>query len=256
MPVSDTVFKALKPRPIEEIASAIQDGDLLLCSGDDAFSRLIGWATNSPWTHIAIACRWSEIGRVMVFESVEKIGVRAVPLTTFVSQNSAGVRPYPGRIVLARHARMAEALAKAGSRAATALADKAVDRLGDRFAPAEIAKIGLRIVLGAAHIRLPPSLGPKNEFICSEYVGRCLEALDIQIPWDGRGFVAPSDFAACPEVFPLAQIQTRPAPARSARGRKAGPSRAPKRAPSPARAPQIGAASRVAAPHNPGPGQP
>jgi hypothetical protein len=55
---------------------------------------------------------------------------------------------------------------------------------------------------------LPPRLGPKDEFICSEYVGRCLDAAGVQIPWDGLGFIAPSDFAACPEVEPLAQIQT------------------------------------------------
>ena len=209
MAISDDVFKTLKPLPLAQVSRRIRDGDLLLCAGTDPFSRLIGWATKSPWTHIAIAYRWPEIGRIMVFESVERIGVRAVPLKTFISQSSQGTRPYPGKIILARHKDMARKLGAAGSEASVHMADKAVDRFGDRFAPGEIAKIGARIILGAMNVKLPRRLGPKNEFICSEYVGRCLEALDIRIPWDGNGFIAPSDFAACPEVKALAQFKTR-----------------------------------------------
>jgi hypothetical protein len=208
MAIRDDVLKTMTPQPIASVRRRIRDGDLLLCSGNDPFSRLIGWATGSPWTHIAIAYRWPEIGRIMVFESVERIGVRAVPLKTFISQSSSGKKPYPGRILLARHAEMADKLGASGSRAAKAMADKAVDHLGDHFAPAEIAKIGARILLGAANVKMPRRMGPKNEFICSEYVGRCLEALDIKIPWDGRGFIAPSDFASSPQVRAICQIKT------------------------------------------------
>ena len=83
------------------------------------------------------------------------------------------------------------------------------DRFGDRFAPMEIAKIALRITFGRLNREMPKFMGPKDEFICSEYVGKCMEALDIKIPWDGRGFIAPSDFACCPEVHALAQFKTR-----------------------------------------------
>jgi hypothetical protein len=208
MAIRDDVLKTMKPQPLERVRRRIRDGDLLLCAGHDPFSRLISWATGSPWSHIAIAYRWPGIGRIMVFESVERIGVRAVPLKTFISQSSSGKKPYPGKILLARHSEMAERLGASGSRAAKAMADKAVDHLGDHFAPAEIAKIGARILLGAANIKMPRRLGPRNEFICSEYVARCMLALDIQIPWDGRGFIAPSDFAASPKVHALAQIKT------------------------------------------------
>ena len=206
LPISDDVLKELPPLPLNEISGRIRDGDLLLCSGDDPFSRLIGWSTKSPWTHIAIAYRWPEIGRIMVFESVERIGVRAVPLQSFISRSSEGKEPYPGKIILARHSAVAEELGYAG---AVRLADFAVDRFGYPFAAREIARIGLRILLGAANVRLPRSLGPKDEFICSEYVGRCLEEIGIKIPWDGLGFIAPGDFADCPEVHALAQFKTR-----------------------------------------------
>jgi hypothetical protein len=208
MAISDDVLTQMPPTPMEEIVGRIRDGDLLLCSGNDPFSRLIAWSTKSPWTHVALAYRWSSIGRVMVFESVEKLGVRAVPLKSFISRNSQGKHPYPGKILLARHEEVAERLGAKGSAAARRLADAAVDRFGYPFAAGEIAKIGLRIMLGAANIKLPKSLGPSNEFICSEYVGRCLQTLGIDIPWDGLGFLAPADFAACPEVHAIAQIKT------------------------------------------------
>jgi hypothetical protein len=209
VPIAEDALTTLKPLPLAQISGRVRDGDLLLCSGNDSFSRLIGWATKSPWTHIAIAYRWPEIGRIMVFESVRKIGVRAVPLESFISRSSTGKQPYPGKIILARHERMAARLGHSGSAAAVRLADVAVDRFGCPFAAREIVRIGLRIMLGAANIRMPKSLGPRNEFICSEYVGRCMEALDIQIPWDGKGFIAPGDFACCPEVHALAQVKTR-----------------------------------------------
>jgi hypothetical protein len=209
VPIADDVLTTLKPLPLPQISGRIRDGDLLLCSGNDPFSRLIGWATKSPWTHIAIAYRWPEIGRIMVFESVERIGVRTVPLDSFIARSSEGKEPYPGKIILARHEQMAEQLGQSGSAAAVRLADTAVDRFGYPFAPQEIARIGLRILLGAANVKMPKSLGPKREFICSEYVGKCMEALGIQIPWDGKGFIAPGDFAACPQVHALAQFKTR-----------------------------------------------
>jgi hypothetical protein len=206
VPIPDDVLKTLKPLPLEKISGRVRDGDLLLCSGTDPFSRLIGWATKSPWTHVALAFRWPEAGRIMVFESVERIGVRTVPLKSFITRSSEGQEPYPGKIILARHAAVAERLNGASGRR---LADFAVDRFGYPFAPMEIVKIGSRIVLSGLNVRLPKTLGPKNEFICSEYVGRCLEAIGIEIPWDGLGFIAPGDFAACPDVEALAQFKTR-----------------------------------------------
>ena len=58
MPISDDVLRTLKPEPLADVQGRVRDGDLLLCSGRDPFSRLIGWATKSPWTHVALAYRW------------------------------------------------------------------------------------------------------------------------------------------------------------------------------------------------------
>jgi hypothetical protein len=56
---------------------------------------------------------------------------------------------------------------------------------------------------------MPKSLCPKDEFICSEYVARCLKAVGIDIEWDGLGFIAPADFARGPNTRAIAQLKTR-----------------------------------------------
>ncbi len=89
------------------------------------------------------------------------------------------------------------------------MAGFAFDRLGEPFAMGEVPKILLRILLGGFDVRLPESLGPDDEFICSEYVARCYAAMGVEIPWDGLGFIGPGDFATDPAIRPLAQIQTR-----------------------------------------------
>jgi hypothetical protein len=209
MAIDDDVLTTLKPEPLAAVARRVRDGDILLCSGDDPFSKLIGWATKSPWTHVALAYRWPSLSRIMVFESVQQLGVRTVPLSKFISQSSTGQRPYPGKIILARHDDYAEKAGKSGSAAMSRLADFAVDRFGQPFAGLEILKIAARICLGSLGRKMPKSLGPKNEFICSEYAEKCFEAVGIKIRWDGLGFIAPSDFARDPKTRAIARFKTR-----------------------------------------------
>jgi hypothetical protein len=206
MSVPDDVLETLQPRPYAEVRELVRDGDLLLCSAHDPFSRLIRWATRAPWSHCAIAFRVSSIDRVLVMESVERLGVRTVPLSTFIQKTSNGTTPYPGRILLARHA---DIDGRSPGPRLKQMAEFAFDRLGDRFAQGEMLKIMLRIVLGRFDVRLPRTLGPDDEFICSEFVARCYAKAGIAIPWDGLGFVAPADIARAPEVEPIAQIRTR-----------------------------------------------
>jgi hypothetical protein len=205
MPLSPNVLSELAPRPYAEVRRQVRDGDLLMCSANDSFSRLIRWATRSPWSHVAIAFRMHEIDRVMVLECVEKMGVRAVPLSSFIARTSNGTEPYPGKILLARHKGMA---AKSRAKPMARMAGFGFDRLGDRFSQREMAKIVLRVALGRFDLRLNPSLGPKDEFICSEYVARCFHAVGLEIPWDGLGFIAPADFGCDPRIEAVAQIQT------------------------------------------------
>lgn len=206
MSVPDDVFEQFKAEPYAKVRAEVRDGDLLFCSARDPMSKLIRWATKAPWSHVAIAYRIAQFDRVMVLESVERYGVRTTPLSTFISRTSDGTHPFPGRILLARHKVLG---GRTGPRRMKALVDFAFDRLGDPFANREMLKIFLRLVLGRLDIRMPRSLGPDDEFICSEYVGRCFEKAGIRFEWDGLGFLGPGDIARDPKVEPVAQIRTR-----------------------------------------------
>jgi hypothetical protein len=205
MAVPDDALTRFKPRPYKDVRALVQDGDLLLCQSKHAFAHLIRWSTRSPWSHVAMAFRLKEIDRVIVLECVEKLGVRAVPLSRFVTESPLGHRPFPGKILLARHAGMA---AKSRAKPFRRMAEFGFDRLGDRFSQVEMMKIAARIVLGRFEVRLHPSLAPRDEFICSEYVAKAFEKVGIEFPWDGRGFIAPADIAADPRVEAVAQIKT------------------------------------------------
>jgi hypothetical protein len=205
MTIADDVLTTLKPQKLSALAGKVRDGDILLCSARDPFSRLIAWSTKSPWSHVALAYRWPALDRVMVFESVQKLGVRAVPLGKFIHQTSDGTSPYPGKIILARHDNYDS---KANKAAMKRLADFAVDQFGDPFAPGEIMKIGLRVAMSKFIKKLPKSLGPDDEYICSEYVAKCFHHMGIEIEWDGLGFMAPADIARDPHVQAVARFQT------------------------------------------------
>jgi hypothetical protein len=205
MAIPSDALQRFAPQPYPAVRALVRDGDILLCQGRDAFSHLIRWSTKSPWSHIAIAFRLDKTDRVVVLEAVEKLGVRCVALSDFVSRDSAGHSPYPGKILLARHDGLTSDDAPERARA---LAKIAFDRLGARFAPGEITKIGLRIVFARlfGQRKTPRMLLPDDEFICSEYIAKAFEGAGLPIPFDGLGFIAPSDFAADPRLNAVAQV--------------------------------------------------
>ena len=194
-----TDYAALRPE--------LRTGDLLLCSGTGWFSRMIQAATQSTWSHIAVIVRLEVIDRIMVLESLEPVGVRAVPLTKYLHDYDSQGNPYPGRMCLARHRDFAT---RATAEGLAQLGHYAVDQLGYPYDNYEIAKIAAPITTPylldatdrAAQIEdwQAEGLERDREFICSEYVWECYQALGLDIAHDPRGFIAPKDFAVDPKV--------------------------------------------------------
>ncbi len=207
MTVPASALTKLPAKDYNAIRKLVRTGDMALCSGTNPFSRAIRWATKSTWTHIALIVRLEDIDRVMVLEAVAKIGVRAVPLSRFVTEDSDRHKPYPGDIVIARHA---DFVRKGKGEALRAMNDFAFERLGAPFDSGEIAKIGLRIALSGLGLNQPERIAPDDDYICSEYLAECYKRVGIDIPWDGRGFIGPADFAADPKIKPVARVSRHP----------------------------------------------
>ncbi len=210
MPVPASALTDLPPLTYAELRAQVRTGDIAICSGTQLFSRAIRWATGSPWSHVALILRVEEIDRVFVLEAVERIGVRMLPLSRFVIEDSARHRPYPGDIVIARHADFGE---RATPAALAKMLLFATDRLGAPFDLRDMTKITLRVLAGRFGIDLPRMLRSTDEFICSEYVACCLAQVGIEVQWDGHGFIGPSDFARDPQIDPVARVSRAPFPA-------------------------------------------
>lgn len=204
MTVPNDALERHKPIDYHALRPIVRSGDIFLCQGEDAFSGLIRWSTKSAWSHVALAFRVETLDQVVVIEAVEKIGVRAVSLAAFLSRNSAGVSPYPGKILLARNRRLPD---DPEDPTVQTMARFCFSRLGSRFAPGEIAKIAFRIADARlfGNRKTPRMLLPDDEFMCSEFVAAAYDRAKLPIPWDGLGFIAPCDIAEDPAVEAVAQ---------------------------------------------------
>ncbi|CAN5348372.1 hypothetical protein BH10PSE15_BH10PSE15_05870 [soil metagenome] len=194
------------PQRYATVRAAVRTGDLAICSGDQMFSRVIQWATRSDWSHIAMIVRLEELDRVMVMEAVQKIGVRVVPLSRWITDFQPHDKPFNGKVVIARH----DAVAQATPDLFRHMSSFATDQLGCPFDAAKLVKIALRIGLARLGVRLPRLIQPNDEYFCSEYLDECYRKLGVKIPWDGRGFIAPSDFARAPHVHAVMRVSRFP----------------------------------------------
>lgn len=184
-----------------EYRGQIQNGDLLLCAGSSWFSRMIQRATGSIWSHVGFVMWLDNIDRVMVLESVESQGVRTVPLSKYLKNYDNKGNPYPGGLVIARHADFTKLSIQAKLKQFSQLA---VDLFGYPYDRDELVKIAWRIMVKKEHLQMD------REYICSEYVWECYKNLGIKIQPDGRGFIAPADFARAKEVTLRAVLQELP----------------------------------------------
>lgn len=194
-------FPRVPVKAYHKIRPAVCSGDLLLCSGSHVFSKLIQKATRSVWSHVGFVIRLDSIDRIMVLESVESQGVRTVPLSYYVKNYNASGKPYPGKVVIARHTRM-ENVARNRFKYMTQFA---VDRFGYPYDKDEILRIAARIGMSLFGFT-KKQVKQDNEYICSEYAWECYKRVGITVKYNKLGFIAPKDFARDPSVSLMARI--------------------------------------------------
>jgi hypothetical protein len=127
---------------------------------------------------------------MMVLESVESIGVRTVRLSKYLTGYDKG-EPYEGGLAIIRHKQFNQLV---DHKKLKDLAEQATFWFGHSYDRDEIITIAARIVSG----KKQPAIEADKQFICSEYVARCFSHVGIDVVWNQKGFIAPSDFAADP----------------------------------------------------------
>lgn len=201
MPISETVFTdgSVPAMAYDPFRATARDGDIMLCSGSAVFSTLIQKATGSIFSHVGFVMWLRSIDRLMVLESVESIGVRTVPLSSYLINYNGSGAGYPGRVLIARHADIANVPLNAG------FGQFAVDRFGFPYDTDEIIRIATHIASGG--LLAGGNLQDAREYICSEYAAACFRSLGIAVQQRNQGFIAPSDFAADPQIAGVAILR-------------------------------------------------
>ena len=184
----------------------LQTGDLLLCSGRGVFSTLIQQVTDSPWSHVALIVRLDTIDRVLLFESIESVGVRAVALSRYLSDDDLEGHPYPGGLAIVRHRTFARDRPALNIQR---MLQFAVDHFGSAYNHPQIVRIAARVLSHA----LPPDLAhtkaaQTQAFICSEYVAACFAQAGVELTPGECGYVTPADFADPLDVELIAVLQS------------------------------------------------
>ena len=206
MPISKTSFPSEPKIEYVDIRDQLQNGDVLICSGSGVFSSMIQQATGSVWSHVGFVLRLDSIGRVMLLESVEPLGVRTVRLSKYVEDYANDGKAYPGGMAIIRNRTFAQRIKKDKL---VELAQYAVDLFGYPYDKDEIAKIAARILASKVPFtkKQLKKIEPDREFICSEYVARCFEHVGLPVQWNQLGFVAPADFAGDPDFDLIAVLK-------------------------------------------------
>ena len=192
MAVSTEAYKALPRTSYSAARPSLRTGDILLFHSVALGSLSIELGTHSLWSHAALVWRLSDIDRVILLESMDTVGVRTMPMSTRVNGCAASPTPYNGGLLVLRHPDVPEKIDDARVRMMTQFA---LDRVGFPYSFQELHQIALRIALGIAGLAPKGRLNPQNQFICSEYVAKCLEVIGVEIAPDQEGFIAPADIA-------------------------------------------------------------
>lgn len=204
MAVTTDQFQAIPVTPYSQARPHLRTGDILLFHSTALGSEIIELGTCSLWSHAAFVWQLADIDRVILLESMDTVGVRAMPMSTRINGCAAQPTPYQGGLLVLRHQDFPEHPNPAKVREMTQFA---LDRVGFPYSFWELHRIAVRIALGLAGKIVTGRLDPKNQFICSEYVAKCYEAIGVKLAPDKEGFIAPADIANDPKVFRLYSLR-------------------------------------------------
>ncbi|OLN21121.1 hypothetical protein BTO30_16670 [Domibacillus antri] len=189
-------FQGIHQLHYEKAMGKIQTGDLLFCSGSYRVSEFIKKASNSFMSHVAFLFEWND--RVLVFESVENVGVRIVPLMHYMTNYENTGKKYNGALFTARHDKLIDPYFD--RTLLDILVGTAIDLLNRNYDQTEIIRILTRIKLGIGQHK------DNYEYICSEFVDHCFRQIGVHFPRSKEGFIYPEHIASDSNVYPLFEI--------------------------------------------------
>ncbi len=165
-----------------ELYDQVQDGDILMYSGEDDISKLIRKATQSMWSHVGILFKIEPWKRLMLLESVENMGVRLIPISRYIQniEREKEEEEFFARLVVARHESLQpESVDK--------LINFGINLVTRPYDVAEIERIMERLITGQGKMERDQA------YMCSELVYECYQKIGITLNHHPFGFVSPED---------------------------------------------------------------
>lgn len=162
------------------IRSELKTGDVVFCSGNYLFSKIIQKFTKSTWSHVGIIYRDEQLDRILILESEKLIGVRFAPLSKYIKDYHGKNKPYKGQIAIARlNTLLDQELLKKGIRFG-------MDELTKPYDNYEIIRIALRILFNKGKRE------KDRKYICSELVYECYKKAGLEFQYHNT-LISPDD---------------------------------------------------------------
>ena len=107
--ISNIMAQPTTPKQLSEVSvmdykhirSFLKTGDIIFCSGDYFFSKIIQSLTKSTWSHCGIIYKDHDLDRVLILESETMVGVRLIPVSKYLEDYKETHRSYKGKIIVA-----------------------------------------------------------------------------------------------------------------------------------------------------------
>lgn len=179
--------------PYDDARAGIRSGDVLMYRGRSFASRVIRFATGSPYSHAGIAAWWHD--RLMVLEAVGK-GVVVTPL-------SANVSGYHGNV------EWFTAVPELDTATRERMLRFAQEELGKEYGQWNAIVLGLKLLFKRG-VEARDRLRRARRLFCSHYVAQIynVAGFDLQQGVSDR-FMSPGDIARSPLLRRVAVLKGR-----------------------------------------------
>jgi hypothetical protein len=157
-------------RDYKDIRNELKTGDLVFCSGNYLFSKIIQKFTKSVWSHCGIVYKDETLNRVFILESETGIGVRLAPMSKYLEDYHGRRKHYKGNLFVAYlHPSPNIEDIKLG-------VSYGLDELTKPYDNWEIMRIAIRIIFGVT------KRNRDRKYICSELVQEVYSCANIDFP--------------------------------------------------------------------------
>ncbi len=164
----------------DDIRSYLKTGDLVFCSGDYTFSKIIQYFTKSVWSHVGMVYYDAALDRMLILESEKLYGVRFAPLSKYLKDYHGKNKPYKGKITVAR---LEPELSLDEIKKGLCFG---IDELTKPYDDLEIIRIAMRILF-----RIGKRVKDRK-YICSELVQACYQQAGVRFSFRNR-IISPDD---------------------------------------------------------------